>query len=251
MFEYAQTNLQLFQQMDERGYGQADRERVALAYRQLMPMFSGLYRGNDKPFIAHLIGTASILVSGRIPVEQVLAGLLHAVYMAGDFGFQPGTRQTVRKRRLIRDLAGEEAESIITAYDASSWSLESVSGWLSAPDSLSDLDRAVIRLQLANTLEDLLDHGVNYCTGSKSARMSCAQLQQGMLSLSRSHAWPSFSQALEQALRDFNTAKTPVDRAGFLGQSKLILPPSSARRMLPTAQGGLVRRLRRLKDAIR
>ncbi|MBK6740426.1 MAG: hypothetical protein IPG64_22590 [Haliea sp.] len=90
MFEFAQTNLQLLRQMDEQEYYQQDRERVASAYRQLMPMFSGLYRENEKSFLAHLVGTASILVSGRLQVERVLAGLLHAVYMAGDFRFPAG-----------------------------------------------------------------------------------------------------------------------------------------------------------------
>lgn len=236
--------------MDEHGYCQGDRERVALAYRQLMPMFSGLYRGNEKPFIAHLIGTASILVSGRMQVEQVLAGLLHAVYMAGDFGFQPGTRQTQRKRQHIRDLAGKETESIIAAYDSTSWNLELVRVLLPTSDALPALDRAVITLHLVNTLEDLLDDGVSYCTGPKLAKMSCPEMQRGMLTLSHSHTWPAFSTNLEQALGEFNAGKTLIDRAGFLGKSALILPPSSCRRKLPTAQGWLVRRLRRLKAAI-
>ncbi len=251
MFEFAQTNLQLFKQMDEEGYSLADRAMVAGAYRQIMPMFSGRYRGNEKPFISHLVGTASILVSGRMDVDLVLAGLLHAVYMAGDFGFQPGTRQTQRKRQVTREWAGDAAETIIAAYDDSRWDPESVKSWLSMHDPLTELERSVIILHLANTLEDFLDHGVGYCRGSKLARLSRPEMQRDILTLAHCHAWPVLATNLNNAFSDFNSGKTPVVRAGFIGESALILPPSARRRLLPIGLGWLVRRLRRFKTTTR
>ena len=71
-----------------------------------LPWFSAQYRGNGKPFIAHLVGTASLLVSRRAPLSQVLAALLHATYQAGDLGVDAGHRQTPARRAALRNLVG-------------------------------------------------------------------------------------------------------------------------------------------------
>lgn len=250
MFEFAQTNLQLYRQMDELGYSLSDREQVASAYRFLMPMFSGQYRGTEKPFISHLVGTASILASHRLSMTLVVAGLLHAVYMAGDFGFQPGTRQTERKRRCIRNQAGTEVEAIVSTYDDMRWDTDSLRAYRSKNEPMPNLIESALTVQFANTLEDLLDHGVSYCSGSKFETLSSPEMQAELLALSEIHAWPELTNRLTQAIADLNAGAGAVGRNSFMGQSALVLPPSSERKFLPTAQGWLVRRLRRLKSAI-
>ncbi|MBK6740425.1 MAG: hypothetical protein IPG64_22585 [Haliea sp.] len=142
-------------------------------------------------------------------------------------------------------------ESIIAAYDAAHWDVESVRSMLSMSDALSELDRSLVTLHLANALEDFLDDGMSCCSASKLAKMSCPEMQHGMLTLSHSHAWPALSISLEQAMSDFNAGRASVDRAGFMGKSALILPPSAGSRMLPTGWGWLVRRLRRMKALVR
>ncbi|MBK6738858.1 MAG: hypothetical protein IPG64_13575 [Haliea sp.] len=47
-------------------------------------------------------------------------------------------------------------ESIIAAYDAAHWDVESVRSMLSMSDALSELDRSLVTLHLANALEDFL-----------------------------------------------------------------------------------------------
>ena len=44
--------------------------------------FPGTYRGSGKPFLAHLVGTASVLASLRARTPVVVTGLLHAVLHA-------------------------------------------------------------------------------------------------------------------------------------------------------------------------
>lgn len=250
MFEFAQTNIQLYRQMYELGYPLSDREEVAGAYRFLMPMFSGQYRGSEKPFISHLVGTASIIASRRLPVTLVVAGLLHAVYMAGDFGFQPGTRQTARKRRCIRNLAGTQVEEIVAVYDDMRWDVESLRTFRSRTGSLQGPEGAALTLQLANTLEDLLDYGVSYCSGSKFETLSSPDMQAELVALSELHAWPELTELLTRALADLDVGTGAVDKSGCRGESARVLPPSSVRKFLPAAQGWAVRRLRRLKAAI-
>jgi hypothetical protein len=251
MFEFAQTNLQLYRQMELLGYNPEEREKVAAGYRFLMPTFSGLYRGTEKPFITHLVGTASILVAYRASIDWVLAGLLHAVYAIGDFGFDPGTRETPRKRRLVSNLIGEEAEDLIIAYDAMRWTESAVDDYLRGYQQHSQQIKAALNLQLANTLEDLLDLGTNYERGTKFATMSSPKMQQAILALARMHSWPGLARQLEQALAAFNAGVTPVDAGGAMGQSKLVLPPSAQRKFISTARGSVVRRMRRAKGRIK
>ena len=247
MFEFAQTNLQLYRQMESLGYASDEREKTAAAYRFLMPTFSGLYRGTEKPFIAHLVGTASILVSYRAPIDWVLAGLLHAVYAIGDFGFDPGTRETPRKQDVICDLVGKEVDAIIIAYDAIRWTEGAVDDYSRTYQQHSQPVQAALNIQLANTLEDLLDFGANYERGKKFAAMSSPAMQQAIVALASSYSWPGLAQQLEQALAAFNVGMTPVDAGGAMGQSKLILPPSAQRKFISTARGSVVRRMRRAK----
>ena len=90
MHPYAQTNVQLFNQLRSQGYSQNDRERVREAYEFAMRLFTGLFLPSGKTFIDHLVGTASILTSLRMPVEVVVAGLIHAAYLRRFWSQQNG-----------------------------------------------------------------------------------------------------------------------------------------------------------------
>ncbi len=86
MHSYAQTNIQLFNQLRQDGYSDADLILVRNAYELAMVLFTGRFQPSGKSFIAHVVGTASILAWLRLPAPVVAAGLLHNVYENGDFG---------------------------------------------------------------------------------------------------------------------------------------------------------------------
>ena len=247
MYPFAQTNLQLYRQMAELDYTAQERERVAVAYRFLMPTFSAMYRGTEKPFIAHLVGTASILAAHRVRIELVLAGLLHAVYTVGDFGFQPGTRQTRRKQSVIREVAGEETERIVTTYDRLGLDLNKIETCVREHAQRTEVERDAVVLLLANTLEDLLDFGAQYCVKTKLEPLSSPDMKAALVSLARQYGCPRLTRDLEKALASLGTVSAPIDPRQAMGESRLILPPSSSRDLLPTAIGWSVRRLRRLQ----
>ena len=77
---YAQTNIQLFNQLRRDGYSKTDLDLVRDAYELAMVLFSGRFQPSGKSFIAHVVGTASILASrsvararrGRGPAAQRL-----------------------------------------------------------------------------------------------------------------------------------------------------------------------------------
>lgn len=102
----AQTNLQLYAQLEP-----SQTPAVAAAYGLAAQLFTGQFRASGKPFLAHLVGTASLLAGQGRPLEEITTGLLHAAYDNGDFG------ATVKNRREeVRAVIGELAEAYLDAY---------------------------------------------------------------------------------------------------------------------------------------
>lgn len=155
MADYAQTNVQLYEQMRRAGASADDVAAVARAYALAAQLFSAQFRGSGRPFLAHLVGTASILAAHGAARDVIAAGLLHAAYESGDFGAAlPGPRAA--SRRTVRAAVGEPVEALVKAYDAVRWPPEpDLEGQLAALDP--GRARAVLTLRLANELEDALE----------------------------------------------------------------------------------------------
>ena len=166
---YAQTNVQLFNQLKRQGYSKDDRQRVFQAYEFGMRIFSGLIFPSGKPFIDHLVGTASILASLRVPIELVAAGLIHAAYLHGDFGgFRTGV--TPRNRQQVRRAVGSETEAYVVAYHRLPWISKQILALHDGVDELNSMARDVLLMRLANELEHHLDFGALYFARSERER---------------------------------------------------------------------------------
>src|SRR5436309_10586495 len=109
---YAQTNLQLYAELRGGKYSAADITCIRAAYELAMVLFTGRYRGSGKPFLAHLVGTASILTSMQVRAPVVAAGLLHASYTQGEFGNGWSGTDPVKRERL-RTAVGAEVEDLV------------------------------------------------------------------------------------------------------------------------------------------
>ena len=111
MHTFAQTNIQLVNQLYRDRYTVAELRPIIACYELAMRLFTGRFRASGKTFIAHLIGTASILGSLRTPTSLVSAGLLHAAYATGDFG--DGVQGISNsKREQVRAVVGEEVGGV-------------------------------------------------------------------------------------------------------------------------------------------
>ena len=166
---FAQTNIQLYNQLQSLNYSTADIHKAAIGYRLAVDLFTGQYRGNGKPFINHLVGTASILASVSQPLDVVCAGLLHAAYMQGDFGTKK-KGITPDKQNILRSAIGAPAESYVDRYTKVQNSSEKLDKYLK--QSVTDIDeseKSIIVMCLANTLEDHLDLGMVYSSSAKRA----------------------------------------------------------------------------------
>ena len=164
MSGYAQTNLQLYGQMLRAGRPELELRLVRDAYELAVRLFAGHFRGNGKPFLAHLVGVASILAEHGHPIESVTAGLLHSVYSFGEFG--DGTRGlSSRKRQEVRQTVGTAVEELVSHYTTSDWRLVTLCALRDVPNLRRQPRKEVFHLKVADVLEDHLDQGLGYIAG--------------------------------------------------------------------------------------
>jgi len=203
LLDPAQTNLRLYQQLRHAGRDAAEIERVRQTYKLVIRLFTGQYRGTGRPFVAHLVGTASILATLGARGAVVRAGLLHAAYTHGAF---PGWRRalTERKRQEVRAVAGAETEGLVLRYARLRWTAEVVPGLLDRLTTMSELDRDVITVRVANELEDLVDRG--RVSGAQRAAAT------GAAALAEALGIPALAAALARALRENDAAPRDLPR---------------------------------------
>ena len=160
----AQTNLQLDRQLDRAGWPVDDRVRVAAAYDLASRLFTGQYRPNGKTFVAHLCGTASIAQLAAATVDETVAALVHAAYDYGDFG-DGRPVVTDRKRAEVRAVIGAGAEALVAGYAAWPWWDRLTVLHDDGAGALTDWERPLAFLRLANELEERVDLGTEYSAG--------------------------------------------------------------------------------------
>ena len=162
MYRFAQTNIQLFNQMYDLGYDEQEIAAVKNSYELAMTLFTGRFRGSGKTFIAHLVGTANILASVRSAPGIISAGLLHAAYDGGDFGDSKQGLSSA-KRDYMRAAVGAEVEEYIARYMELGWNQQVARSIYDKLNSLNQFEREVVLIRLANELEDYLDLGILFC----------------------------------------------------------------------------------------
>jgi hypothetical protein len=144
----AQTNLELYAQAIDHGYTQQQRRRLANAYELALRQVYPLARGSGKPFIAHLVGTASLVLESGRSDDWVIGALLHALYQRR-VPFQGGLSPEQR-RGVIADGFGSAVDDLVDRY--TEFESEDLSR---PPTEFPASDSDVLTLRLADELEDL------------------------------------------------------------------------------------------------
>jgi len=237
MHAYAQTNIQLFNQLQSEGYSEEERELVHRTYEFAMPLFTGLFLPSGKGFIDHLVGTASILASLHTRIEIVAAGLIHAAYLHGDFG---GATKGVSdaKRKKVRDAVGEKVEDYVNRYDRLPWGTREAIQ--TVDDHLADLgpiDRQVLLMRLANELEHELDLGNLYGNKSEIEQKTHQRHMEsyGPMLVSMAKRLGAFRLATEIATASKNVASTRLPVVACIGtkhRGAYLVTPASYRQRL-------------------
>jgi (p)ppGpp synthase/HD superfamily hydrolase len=231
MHPYAQTNIQLFNQLHRSGYGAADLNTVVSAYELAIVLMTGSFRASGKTFIAHLVGTASILGSLQVSSPLVAAGLLHAVYSAGDFGDERAGISDA-KRELVRSAVGEQVEEYVSRYYALSWTEQTIRPIFAGLDSMSAIERDVVLIRLANELEEFLDLGILYCGERKRLGTSSNDRCQLMAQMARKLGFPGLSEQLVRTLDESASSTLPPGLVLHPARnSSFLLAPQSYQRL--------------------
>lgn len=245
----AQTNIQLFKQLEAAGYSYREIERAASAYQLASRLFSAQYRGSGKPFVSHLVGTASAVALDANTAEELCAALLHAAYEAGAFPFDTYREITARKRAYVASCIGEDAEQLVFAYHNTPWTPESLANFLTEPTSLP---HHTVRLRLANELDDLCDDGMYFSGTGKAAPLASAQFRSDLRRAAAKVQAPTLRAALSDGLDRYEELMHQVAAPALVGRSfsYLQLPPCSTR-TLSHRLGRALRRARRGLQKVR
>lgn len=205
MHSYAQTNIQLYNQLQSLGYTENDIASTFNAYELALELFPAHFRANGKHFLSHLVGTASILAAQQLRIDLVNAGLLHSAYLFGHFtDYRPGI--TDKKKHHVIEAVGEEVESLIFRYTLLPWNTISILQHENQIASLSNQERDILILKLANELEDNLDLGMAY--GKKDHTATYIASMDALRNISEKLVSSSFSNELVSALQ--HTLSTTV-----------------------------------------
>jgi hypothetical protein len=231
--QYAQNILQFHAELRAAGASADEHASVASAHRLASEIFAGQTRGSGKPFIEHLVGTASILAAfdARLPV--VAAGLLHAAYDAGDFGLGLTRRHPHRKAELTRAI-GAEAEGLVERYHALRWNPATIGDLASRATTLADRERPIVFIRLANELEEHLDCGIQFCANRDERLQRMQALGPHFISLALAIGQPALAGELQRVFAENRAEGIPPEIRGRTGHS-FLQRPRSYRRRWPSA----------------
>ncbi len=166
---YAQTNIQLYNQLGHSECLHGDLALVRSAYELAVRLFAGLYRPSGKTFLSHVVGTASILHEIKGKPALTAAGLLHSAYTHGDFGFAGRISTRARSKRLI-EVVGTETEAYVRMYTEHPRIMCHTDELQERIDEMTLAGREVVLLHVANELEDHLNGGILYCHNAAKHR---------------------------------------------------------------------------------
>ncbi len=233
MRSYAQTNIQLFNQLHHEGYSNEEIGLVQDAYQLAMRLFTGQYRPSGDTFISHLVGTASILAFLHTPINIVTAGLLHAAYIHGDFGIIGLMLMSGKKRRKIREVVGDVVEDHIARYTRLKWSSKAILDISDRLDNLAPIDRDVLLIRLTNELEDNLNLGALYCSDADRRRQYIERWGQDMVEMADRLGFPALASELSRVFKEVTSTEIQGELLICSGRDRayLIAPRSYRMRL--------------------
>jgi len=250
MHGYAQTIPQLYGQLQHDGYSIADMCCIRDAYELAMVLFSGRFLHSGKVFTAHIVGTASILASLRLPVEVVAAGLLHNVYRSGDFG--DGRRSIANARReQVQRVVGTEVEQYVARFATLPWNSRAISALRDRPHELEPLDRSVVLLRLADQLEHLLDLDTLY--GDDTGRRLYVETGPIAVDTAERLGFAILAATLRQTLEESQRSAIPVELRSTRKQvfGFVLAPQSHHKQLSVTFRRLFLHGLNQLRSSVR
>ena len=223
----AQTYPQLAVQLAGTHWGHSELTSVRTAYELAATLFAAAERGSAKPFVDHLVGTASAVIIGGGPAPAVAAALLHAAYDQGDFGDgRNGPHTTHRKR--IRATVGDTIENLVYRYNQLGWSPTVAEHALRDVDHATPQMRSVLLIRIANEIDDATDGGL-VLSAKQHLAVHSEQTRRIAVRLAEHIGTPEFAALAQHELFDPPPVFPPELIVGTI-RSRTRLPASTSRR---------------------
>ncbi|MCD9622331.1 DUF6817 domain-containing protein [Rhabdothermincola salaria] len=241
MADIAQTWPQMVCQLGEADFDPSQLAVIRAAFDRASLLFAGAERPEGKPFLDHLIGTASGTLIAGAPADTVAAALVHAAYDQGDFG---DSRRGAdhRHRRDLRHTVGARAEAIVHRYHTLGWSPEIARRCRTELAVLTWLDRQAIVVRVANEVDDSL-HGALRISGKLSHPTHDRGTHDELMSLAEALTTPAFVAVARETLVG-DPPPPPPELVVGRGRSRVQLPASARWRTRRVAED-TARHLRR------
>jgi gluconolactonase len=226
MYHYAQTYPQLFNQLRDLDYSSADLTLIQGTYELAMMLFTSRFQPSGKVFMAHVVGTASILASLRLPPSVVAAALIHNAYMAGDFG-DGRHGLAIKRREQMKRRFGPEIEQYVARFATVNW----IKLGQQNPDKLDAIDRNVLLILMADHLEHLHDLDLLYY--EDRVRQHYLDNCKLAIKMAQSMNLSSLAAELAEGIRTTETARIPVDLpVERITGAAFVIPPKLRRKRL-------------------
>jgi len=221
----AQSNVELLRQLEARGFSVDERAAVQRAYEMILSVNACHYRCSGRTLVDHLVGTTSVVASLGADPEWVVASLLHAVYVHGDFGTlrkRPGAAQRAR----VRALAGERAEAIVMRYSHMYWGRSAVPELRRALPTFGRLDREALLIRLADQLDIYGTREALYYNSLAQRRAFARDLGPTVVEMAAETGYPALAAALERAYADVLDSPVPAALVEPAWRDAYVLPAS-------------------------
>ncbi|MDH3282275.1 MAG: HD domain-containing protein [Gammaproteobacteria bacterium] len=237
--DVAQTNVQLYNQIRLQKYTDEDLQLVRRAYDLAKRLYSGYYQADGVPFVAHVVGVASLMARLDLASDWVAAACLHNVYTNGDFG--EGYRHCAanHRRRLLVEAVGEKVEShVFRFFDWLRRPPGDVLRYAEGVDKLDTQERMLLVMHLADLLEKCHACGPLYYGDHRWVTEVVDRDGAKYVDLAERLGYPALASALSNAFKTLLAASIPAslrpthDRQKYM---RLEMPPSCTRR--PTVKG--------------
>jgi len=210
--DHAETNVQLYRQLERQGYALEAIVLARRAYEAASRSFAGRLQTSGRPFLCHLVGTASILAHvGRAPAV-VAAGLVHSVYRGVDTS--DGADLPGSPRARLADAVGADVEAHAFRasrtrrdYAAHRAPLERDDAAHRAP--LDPADRDALAILLADELEKLASHNVLYGARADEKLARVRRKGADMIGLARALDLPALADELAARLDEVGRTTVP------------------------------------------
>lgn len=205
MITVAQTNIGLYRQLVEAQWSSDDLARCVAAYDFAMPLFAMRFRASGKPFLAHLVGVASLLAAEKASPDIVIAGLLHAVYAQGRFGFSDLGVRALKQGKVTR-VFGDRVACLVDAYDRQPWDFDTIAA-LGKADEIDARLYPVLLMRIANEVEDNIDCAERF--SAKRSRANDPEIHATIARLARKLGHPALAIMLKESVEASNALDIP------------------------------------------